>query len=236
MPSVVEKLNARRVSEKKAPLLDSGYHLSSEEFHDRYTQMPENVRAELIEGIVYVASPIYMPHSGQHLFLATLCGAYEFETPGILGAIAGSVRLDGSNEYQPDLHLRIAPECGGRTSNPDQKLVLGGPEFVVEISNTTLGMDLHEKFEVYQRDGVLEYLVWELKEEVIELFSLQEGSFQKIKPDVKGVLKSATMPGLWFNVPAILAGDKRAALRTLREGLKSPEHTKFVKRLQGGGK
>jgi Uma2 family endonuclease len=235
MSSALEKLDAGGISEKKAPLLESGYHLSSEEFHARYKQMAEDTRAELIEGIVYMASPIYMPHSGQHLFLATLCGAYEFETPGVIGGIAGTVRLDGSNEFQPDLHLRIAPEYGGRTSSPDKKMVLGGPEFVVELSNTTLGMDLHEKFEVYQRDGVLEYLVWELKEKRIQLFGLNDGAFEKIKSN-EGVLKSNAMPGLWLNVPAIIDGDKQAAMQTLREGLKSSDHVKFLKRLRGGAK
>ena len=63
MASVVEKLNAGGFSEKKSPLLESGFHLSSDEFHARYKLMPEETRAELIEGIVYMASPVYMPAS-----------------------------------------------------------------------------------------------------------------------------------------------------------------------------
>jgi hypothetical protein len=38
------------------PLLESGDRLSREDFHRRYSALP-NTRAELVEGVVYVASP-----------------------------------------------------------------------------------------------------------------------------------------------------------------------------------
>lgn len=235
MATVAEKLNAGSASEKRFPLLETGYHLSAEDFHARYQQMPD-VRAELIEGIVYMASPLYTPHGDGHWLLTAICGAYTLETPGVTGSIATSVRLDGKNEFQPDAHLRIDPEAGGRTQNPERKMIVGGPEFVIEISNTTLDMDVHEKFEVYQRDGVLEFLIWQLQESRLELFRLVEGTFQRIAPDEAGILRSEVMPGLWLNVPAILADDKAAAAKTIRDGLNSAEHTEFVKRLQGGPK
>jgi Uma2 family endonuclease len=236
MASVAEKLKSAGRSEKQFPLLQSGYHLSADEFHARYKQMPENVRAELIEGIVYMASPLYSPHGDSHFLLTNILGIYEEDTPGIIGSIATSVRLDGKNEFQPDIHLRIDPKCGGRTKNPDKKLVLGGPEFVTEISNTTLEMDLHEKFEVYLRDGVQEYFVWALQNEKLKLFAQEGGEFEEIKSDSKGILRSRVLPGLWLNVPAILALDKKTAARTMRDGVKSPEHAEFVKKLQGGAK
>jgi Uma2 family endonuclease len=236
MASVAEKLKAGGTSEKKFPLLETGFHLSADEFHARYKQMPEHVRAELIEGIVYMASPLYSPHGDGHFLLTQVLGAYEEETPGVIGSIATSVRLDGKNEFQPDIHLRIHPECGGRTKNPENKLIIGGPEFVSEVSNTTLEMDLHEKFEVYLRDGVQEYLVWQLAEEKLSLFAQESGRFREVRRDAKGILQSTVMPGLWLNAPAILALNKKAALKTVRDGVKSPEHAAFVKQLQGGQK
>ncbi len=234
MASVAEKLKSGGRSEKDFPLLESGYHLSADEFHARYKQMPESVRAELIEGIVYMASPLYSPHGDGHFLLTNILSIYEAETPGVTGSIATSVRLDGKNEFQPDIHLRIDPQCGGRTKNPDKTLIVGGPEFVVEISNTTLEMDLHEKFEVYLRDGVQEYLVWQLQEEKLDLFAQRAGEFEKVQLDAKGILRSKVLPGLWLNAPAILAVNKKAAIKTMRDGVKSTEHAAFVKRLQGG--
>jgi Uma2 family endonuclease len=236
MASVAEKLKAGGRSEKDFPLLESGYHLSADEFHSRYKQMPENIRAELIEGIVYMASPLYSPHGDAHFLLTNLLGVYEAETPGVIGSIATSVRLDGKNEFQPDIHLRIDPLCGGRTKNPDKTLIIGGPEFVTEVSNTTLEMDLHEKFIVYLRDGVQEYLVWQLQEKKLELFAQKAGEFEKLQPDSKGIVRSKVLPGLWLNVPAILGLNKKAAIKTMRDGVKTIEHAQFVKRLQGGGK
>src|SRR5215207_3362096 len=38
--------------------LESGDHLTREEFHRRYCGRPDIKKAELVEGVVYVASPI----------------------------------------------------------------------------------------------------------------------------------------------------------------------------------
>src|SRR5688572_18727501 len=126
MATAVEKIKLGNQSERRFPLLETGYHLSADEFHARYLQMPENTRAELIEGIVYMASPLYSPHGDRHWLLTSICGAYTLDTPGVIGSIATTVRIDGHNEYQPDGHLRIDPQCGGRTSNPEKKMILGG--------------------------------------------------------------------------------------------------------------
>ena len=51
-----------RRSRAVAPL-ENGDHLDQKTFHARYEAMPEDCRAELIGGIVYMASPQKAPHS-----------------------------------------------------------------------------------------------------------------------------------------------------------------------------
>ena len=49
------------------PPLESGDRLTRAEFERRYEAMPELKKAELIEGVVYVSSPVrFDRHSEQH--------------------------------------------------------------------------------------------------------------------------------------------------------------------------
>ena len=55
--------------------LESGDHLSRAEFEWRYQAMPQLKRAELIEGVVYVASPVRIrQHSEPHADIITRLG------------------------------------------------------------------------------------------------------------------------------------------------------------------
>ncbi|MGA7932141.1 MAG: hypothetical protein WCA35_01040 [Kovacikia sp.] len=51
----------------KLPILESDDRLIRSEFERRYTAMPHLKEAELIEGVVYVASPVRMrKHANPH--------------------------------------------------------------------------------------------------------------------------------------------------------------------------
>jgi Uma2 family endonuclease len=216
------------------PLLETGYHLSADEFHERYKLLPDEQHAQLIEGIVYMASPISRLHSVPHATITGMCVVYSANTPGLESSANGTVRLDRKNEFEPDGYMRIVDS--GRTRIFDRHYLEGGPEFVFEVSNTTVTMDLHEKFDVYERKGVQEYLVWQVQEQRIELFIAVKGKFRKDDPDVDGILKSKVFPGFWLDTRAMVNGNNAKALASLQAGLKSREHGEFVKRLQGGAK
>jgi Uma2 family endonuclease len=217
-----------------APLLDTGYHLSADEFHERYKLLPDEQHAQLIEGIVYMASPVSLLHSVPHATITGLCVVYSARTPRLETSANGTVRLDKKNEYEPDGYMRIVDS--GRTRIFDRHYLEGGPEFVYEISNTTVSMDLHEKFEVYERKAVQEYAVWQVQEQRIDLFVAVRGKFRRLQPDVDGILKSKVFPGFWLDTRAMVNGNNGKALATLEAGIASAEHAEFVKRLQGGAK
>jgi Uma2 family endonuclease len=216
------------------PLLETGYHLTADEFHERYKLLLDEQHAELIEGIVYMASPISRLHSLPDSTMNGFCMVYAAHTPETESSGSGTVRLDPKNEYEPDGYLRKLIGCG--TQIFDQHYLEGVPEFVFEISNTTVTMDLHEKYDVYQRNGVQEYLVWQVQEQRIELFILVGGKFEKAAPDVNGILRSKAFQGFWLDTRAMINGNNATALATLQLGIESAEHTEFVKRLQGGAK
>ena len=79
--------------------LKNGDRLTREEFERRYDAMPGLKKAELIDGVVYMPSPVrYDQHGQQHLDLATWLGIYRVFTPGVGAGDNSSVRLDMKNE------------------------------------------------------------------------------------------------------------------------------------------
>src|SRR5437762_5017171 len=96
------------------PLLEPGDRLTRDEFERRYERMPHLKKAELIEGTVYMPSPVRAAkHAEPHHQLATWLGTYVAETDGVRGFDNSTVRLDLDNEPQPDLVLIKLPAKGG---------------------------------------------------------------------------------------------------------------------------
>src|SRR5438552_4744945 len=91
------------------PPLEPGDRLTRDEFERRYDAMPELKKAELIEGIVRMPSPVRHTHHGRpHILMGGWLATYMASTPGVDASIEGSLRLDLGNEPQPDLFLMIA--------------------------------------------------------------------------------------------------------------------------------
>jgi Uma2 family endonuclease len=216
------------------PLLHNGDRLTQKEFHRRYEAYPEDVKFELIGGIVYMASPTGWPHSKYHLQLATVLGNYEAATPGVEGLDNATTILGPWSEPQPDLALRILPECGGQTFNAPTKYISGAPELIAEIADSTASIDLHRKKEDYEKAGVLEYLVFCVQEKELQWFHFK--SKRKISSDSKGIYRSRVFPGLWIDSRALLARDVRGLNKVLQEGLASRAHAAFVRKLMRTGR
>jgi Uma2 family endonuclease len=202
------------------PWLEPGDRLSRVEFERRYERMPYLKKAELIEGVVYMPSPIRVNrHAIPHSQLAGWLLLYTSETPGVECADNPTVRLDLDNEPQPDLVLMNRPEKGGRARVSPDDYLEGPPELVVEIVGSSQAYDLHQKKNVYRRNGIREYLAWITGEQRVIWWELRDDEYQEIAPTSDGMLQSRVFPGLWLDVPALLRGDMKAVLATLRRGL-----------------
>lgn len=218
---------------ERVPELVAGDRLTRDEFERRYLAMPRLKKAELIEGVVYVPSPVrHAAHSGPHGLLITWLGTYLASTSGVELGVEGTVRLDLDNEPQPDALLRIAPAAGGQSTTSADDYVEGAPELVAEVTASTASYDLHDKKQAYRRNGVREYLVWRTQDEALDWFVLRGGRYDLLAPAPDGSLRSEVFPGLWLDPAALLRGDLGGVLARLNEGLASPEHAAFVAELR----
>ncbi len=213
------------------PALVAGDRLSRAEFERRYEAMPQLKKAELIEGVVYMPSPILMIHGEAQGHLLAWLANYQIATPGVQSGGNASVRLDLDNEVQPDALMRIHAHAGGASRLSRKGYVDGAPELVIEIALSSASYDLHDKLKVYRRNGVQEYLVWRVLEGEIDWFTLEEGAYTPLPADEDGIVRSRTFPGLWLAIPALLRGDLAEVMTTLQAGLQSSEHAAFVEEI-----
>lgn len=177
-----------------------------------------------------MASPVHRLHAIYHLKLAVVIGHYEGDTPGVEAADNHTAILGREGEPQPDLTLRLLPEYGGQSRCDDDKCLIGPPELVVEVAHSSVAFDLSEKKTDYFRAGVQEYVVFSIEEKELHWFHFP--SRRQLKPDANGISRSRIFPGLWINGPALVERNTRALTATVQQGLASPEHAAFVRKLQ----
>jgi len=219
--------------DRRPPPLSSGDYLSRAEFERRYHAHPEIKKAELIEGVVYVASPVLANlHGDPHFDVITWLGVYRAKVPGLRGSDNATLRLDLKNEPQPDALLRLSPALGGGAYIGEDGYLEGRPELVVEIAASSASYDLNRKKRVYARSQVPEYLVFETYEQRVHWFVLSGEQYELLAPDANGIIRSEVFPGLWLQVDALWAGDVATVLAVLQQGLAAPEHAAFVEQLK----
>src|SRR5208283_4440606 len=169
--------------------LVAGQRLDQATFHERYEQMPAGVRAELINGVVDMPSPVGLEHARAMVPVLVWLSYYQEHTPGVDVLDNASTILDVKGEPQPDAQLRILPECGGQTQ-PDRRCVRGVPELIVEVSQATRYTDLGPKFDEYERAGVLEYIIRALDPDQLLWYVLRDGKLVELPADSDGLYRS----------------------------------------------
>jgi hypothetical protein len=214
------------------PWLENGDRLNREEFHRRYEAMPKNVKAELIKGVVYMASPVRVKNHGKpHSLMMSCLGLYFMSTKGVQLLDNTTFIVNEHHEPQPDCVLRIEEECGGKSWINDDDYLEGSPELTVEIAASTVSYDLHDKLEMYEQKGVQEYIVWRVLDKQIDWFGLENGKYQRLSVNNRGIIESKIFTGLRLNINAMLNDDLTQVLQDLQSGITSKSHQEFVKNL-----
>ena len=233
MSSPTTLRDAERPTAKVLPLLENGDRLDAEEFLRRYERMPDVKKAELVNGVVYMASPVRLLHALPHSDVGVWLGIYRINTPGVLSPDNVTFRLTKKNAVQPDMMLYTESKLGGKSQASKKDYVIGSPELVAEVAASSVGLDAGPKREIYLKQHVAEYVLWRVEDEAIDWWTLRDGDYHAVEPDpADGLLKSVVYPGLWLDKSAMLKGDMPAVLAGLQRGLASPGHAAFAARLR----
>jgi Uma2 family endonuclease len=183
--------------EQKLSRVEVAERMTADEF---FRLAPEDRKAELIDGVMIMASPASDRHERLVGFLFTLLRMHV--EAGDLGEVRGSrtaVRLEEDQAPEPDI-LFVAAD---RADIIRDEGVFGAPDLVIEVlSASTAAHDRGSKFRAYERAGVREvWLVDPYGPAGTEFFQRRGNRLRPVMPDADGVIRSTAMPGL--NLPTV---------------------------------
>ena len=198
--------------------LVTGDRMTRDEFIAVWDMLPDLKHAELIEGVVWVASPVSDEHSNAHDLILGLLFTYAAKTPDCRSGPPSSWLME-SDMPEPDAHLRRTKRGSSRKG---KRFKEGVPELIVEICTTSRDYDFGSKLRLYQRAGVQEYVTVEtfIATQRIIWRVLEEGRYKPLEMDDDRIFRSREFPGLWLDVDAFWADDVRKMLDTLDRGIK----------------
>lgn len=209
---------------------EPGDRMDQPTFHAIYEQMPDDFKAELIGGVVYVPAALRVDHGDVHANVIGWLLQYKLATPNTRVLDNATHELGEDSEPQPDASLLIV---GGQTSVTPKGYVRGAPELVVEVVNSTRAYDLHAKKDDYEKYGVREYLALLIRERrAIWFVRGNDGVFAEQPQPADGIFRSPLFSGLWLDAKAIFDGDTRRVFDVLNAGVATPEHAAFAASLK----
>jgi Uma2 family endonuclease len=165
-------------------------------FEDFCHLVKDGQKADLIHGVIYMASPENTDANALFMWLGSLMDFFVDERN--LGRVVGSrvaMRLNDTNGPEPDIAF-VGTE---RLDRIHRGYIDGPADLVVEIvSPESVERDYEKKRQQYEQAGIPEYwIVDEVLEKVTLLRLTRQGKYREVRAR-KGELHSQALPGFWF--------------------------------------
>jgi Uma2 family endonuclease len=128
--------------------------------------------------------PTGFAHARDNALLASVVTLYgTLKNLPFLSIANGSFRKTDERECQPDLafYIGIALPTIPRSDSPIDVNQFGPPTLAIEIASTTLSDDLGQKRLLYERLGVQEYWVVNVKAATVIAFTIANGGSRQIQ-------------------------------------------------------
>ena len=126
-------------------------------------------RVELLDGVIIEMAPIGDPHAGTvDIYTEMLPSGIDW---GALLRVQGPLELDEHSRLYPDLMLLRRRADFYRTETPRPEDVM----LLIEVADSSVGYDRHEKLPRYARAGIPEVWLTVLPERIIEAHTEPSG-------------------------------------------------------------
>jgi Uma2 family endonuclease len=165
-------------------------------FEEFCSFVKDGEKADLIDGVIYMASPENFDANQLFMWLGGLL--YDYVQARKLGRVTGSrvaYRLDEHNAPEPDIAF-----VGNRNLKTIRRgYVDGPPDAAFEIvSPESVERDYERKRARYEESGVREYWLIDETEQTVTLLRLDAtGKYREVRAR-KGVLTSKVVKGFWI--------------------------------------
>jgi Uma2 family endonuclease len=187
---------------------------------DFYALVGDGEKADLIDGVIYMASPDTLRNND-------LNGLIHYLLRGYIAArrLGGKVVF---SRYAFELTETRAPEPDvgyirrERMDLAEQRAMRGGPDIAVEIvSRDSRTRDYVEKKQLYLDAGVPEYWLIDALARRVEFLQLTGEQYDVIPLENNRIFKSRVLPGFWLDVEWLLVDPLPNDYDCLQEILRS---------------
>ena len=198
--------------ESLSPLSPDSDLVTVEEF---YCLVPDGQKADLLDGVIYMASPDTRRSDRLGGFIKVLLQGYA-EIRG-LGEVYGSrfaFELSQFRAPEPDVaFVRTA-----RLHLVSERRMVGGPDIAVEIvSRDSRQRDYGEKKQLYAEAGVSEYWIVDPLQRRVEFHRLHAGRYELVPLEHNHIFRSGVLEGFWLDVEWLLTDPLPKAYEKLQE-------------------
>jgi len=173
--------------------------------YETYRKLIEDgEKADLIDGVIYMASPDTRLANTLNGFLYRLIADFldARDIDGFVFLSRFSCKISDYRAPEPDVGY-VRPE---HTHLVDERHMVGGPDIAVEIvSRDSRKRDYEMKRELYEAAGVAEYWIIDpLKNQALFL-GLRDGEYEPAPLDDDRIFHSGVIPGFWLDVQWLFA-------------------------------
>jgi Uma2 family endonuclease len=181
-------------------------------FDDFLVMVPDGEKADLIDGVIYMASPDNTDAGDLNSWLCALMrGFVDARDLGKVYVSRVAYRLGPKDSPEPDLGFLPKDQLSQR----ERGFIDGPPALAVEIvSPDSVDRDYVKKLKLYRKAGVKEYWIIDLDAPRATFLVLEGKKYKKVAP-VKHIYKSVVLPGFDIDVRWLFAKDRPNILEVL---------------------
>ncbi|MBI1928520.1 Uma2 family endonuclease, partial [Candidatus Poribacteria bacterium] len=160
---------------------------------DFYRLVPDGQKADLIDGVIYMASSDSTESDDINVFLIYLIKGYvDYKNLGRVSASRFAYKLDEYNAPEPDVafvrreRMDLIHETG----------MTGPPDLAIEIvAVESEGRDYEVKKQLYEATGVQEYWIIDPLGMNVEFYRLVGGEYERMPLEDGDIFRSDALPG-----------------------------------------
>jgi Uma2 family endonuclease len=210
-------LNIVREQAMSAPAHVADDLVTVDEF---YALVPDGQKADLIDGVIYMASPDSRRANKLTGFVYRLFQGF-LEARNLGGEVFYSrfaCRLSELCAPEPDVAY-VRPE---RVSLVEEGGMRGGPDIAVEVvSRESRHRDYEDKRRLYEEAGIPEYWLVDPVQRRVEFLVLEDGRYRLAPLEANRLFRSRALPGFFIDVDWLLADLLPPATRCLEDILEN---------------
>lgn len=160
--------------------------------------------------------------------MAMCINHYRMSTPGIHVCIHVPVQINSNSRVVPALIAQVGNGKFNQCDPVDYEYFTGPPNFVFDVFRAEQRQDYESRKRLFEKNGVIEYAAWFNSENLPIWNRMVKGEYRTIQEDEDGLIKSTSLPGLWFPVKAFTDRDWWSVMAKISHGITRRGHRDFM--------